>query len=180
MLTALLMATCAASLSGNVAKDTPYHARLLAQADLPTATIDRNALAIERERLIESRPGLGFPITMLAIGGTTSVLFIAIMAASYYLETLIIGGVLLAGAATLVVIGIIALINRLGERKETDARIQAIDRKIGPAGPRTVVPDDLSAPPGPPPPMPQPENVPPPGPPPPPPPPLAMLTVATF
>ncbi|MBS1152364.1 MAG: hypothetical protein H6Q89_4062 [Myxococcaceae bacterium] len=189
MLTALWLATSAASLSSGLAADAPYSsARLLAQAELPGPTVDRAALAAERTRLLDTRPGLGMPITMMSIGGGLSFIFIAATASlannsSYYYSTpteiYAVLGVLIAGALGMVAIGIVSLVFRIPQRNEIDARLKVIDQKIGPAGPeRSAPPEDYPVPPpppGPPPPPPGPDQGPP-GPPPPPPPPLALFS----
>ncbi len=181
MLTALLMATCTAGFSSAVG-DTPYSARLLASAEIPAATINRAELEAERSRLLAARPGLGFPITMIAVGGSTTMLFTLILlnAVGYYgIGDVGLGvlGVLIAASIGVVVIGVISLVGRLSERKQSAPRLKAIEDKLGPE----LRPDDDLAPlpPGPPPPPPGPDQGPP-GPPPPPPPPLAMMTLATF
>ena len=190
MLTALLMATCAASLSGNAVNDAPYSQRLLAQADLPAATVDRTALEAERSRLIASKPGFAFPIVMISIGTPLSVLFSALLVDSLSYCCGFGGGpglnialgVLIAGSLGMVALGVLSLIWRLQERSEADVKLKVIEQKIGPIKPGSppVSPDDsLPPPPGPPPPPP-PASDQPPGPPPPPPPPLAMITLITF
>jgi hypothetical protein len=184
MLTALWLVTSAAGLAGGVA-DAPYSARLLGQLDVPD--VDRTGLARERARLIETRPGFGFPITMMSIGAGVSFLFIAITASvanSYAYsyssapgEFYAVMGVLIAAALGMVAIGVVSLILRLQSRNETDARLKVIDQKIGPLRPNERLPVDdglAPPPPGPPPPPPGPDLGPP-GPPPPPPPPLATL-----
>jgi hypothetical protein len=178
MLTALLMATCAASLSGERVADAPYSARLFAQADIPAPTVSRIALEAERSRILETRPGLGFPITMISIGSGVSVLFIAIaasVASSYWGisgEGVAILSVLIASGLGMVAIGIVSLIGRLAQRRDSEPRLKSIDSQLQKLGPAT--PEDYAPPPGPPPPPPGPDQ--PPGPPPPPPPPLALFT----
>src|SRR5688500_1844590 len=122
MLTALLLATCAANLSGSQVSDAPLRsARLFAQATppIPTPTVDRFALAAERQSLIAARPGLGFPIMMISIGAPLSALFIAGLAsvASSYgglgVDGAILLSVLIAAAVAMVVIGIVTLVNRI-------------------------------------------------------------------
>ncbi len=176
MLTALLLATCAASLSSDASNDTPYRARLLAQADLPAVTVDRGELGVERSRLILARPGLGFPIAMMTLGGVGTFLFSGVLASGPYdTGTSVVIGVLLTGGIATLVLGVVSLIRRVGHRNETDARLKVIEQTIGPAGSD----ENLAPPPGPPPPPPGPDQGPP-GPPPPPPPPLAMIPIGSF
>jgi hypothetical protein len=174
MLTALLLLACSAA-------DAPYTARLLAQADLPAATINRAELAAERGRLVEGMPSLGFPITMMSIGGAGTFLFSAVfasLASDWYgigVGPAVVLSVLIAASVGVAVIGVVALVGRLTKRTETNARLKVIEQQIGPARPG----DEVAPPPGPPPPPPGPDQGPP-GPPPPPPPPLAMTTLVTF
>ena len=124
---------------------------------------------------------------MMSIGGSLSILFIAITAsvantAAYYYSPVSgefygVMGVLITAVVGMVAIGVVSLIFRIQARNETDARLKVIEQKIGPVLPNERVPveDGLAPlPPGPPPPPPGPDPGPP-GPPPPPPPPLATL-----
>ena len=105
----------------------------------PLDGMARESLLLERNRIEDSRPGIGVPIALIAVGGglmfagfiTAYVGLIALYTSSNVAGVILgIGGAIFAGGSVMLVIGIIRLVATIRERRIYSDRLDEINRRL--------------------------------------------------
>jgi uncharacterized protein YacL len=152
----LLLSTMLLVHGGLLSEPVPRAARLLegqavtATAAAPVTLEDLTVaqLQAERARTLDSRPSVLWPVTAIAVGAAGLVVGLT----AFLFASMVVGGIVMAIAAPVVVLGVVLLLINVPAMKEAGQRVRQIDRLLVLRRQELNAPPPADAPPPPPPP----------------------------
>lgn len=134
MITFLFSVVVMTSSGGLLSERTPAAGMLVGVVDLNAAgasyanmTVDQ--LTAERIRLVETMPSLGVGIGLTIAGGAV-LLTGLVLVASFYIELIVVGLIVMAASIPLLIIGPVLLFGAMRERREAQAQVRLVDQRI--------------------------------------------------